>query len=174
MLKYNKFRFATILFRTLLFSTITITIIGCKPNAHLISNDLARRDFKSQIDEVTDIFILGNLVVKYHEENRVWPKRPTDLNFPNDTLQLFLTNFDTVSFTSNDNSIEVDYKFSKERAFLAPIEFIDPDSVPEEPNHIVWQELDDRKFQNNEFDGVLTITYAGGMYRIETKVEHSR
>src|SRR5690606_10062739 len=155
MLKYNKLRFATILLRTLFFSTITI--IGCKPNALLISNDLAQPDFKNQIDEATDLFILGNLVVKYHEENRVWSKRPNDINFSNDTLKLFLTNFDTVSFTSNDNSIDVDYKFSKEREFLAPFELVDPDNVPEEPNHIIWLVLDDRKFQNNEFDGVLRL-----------------
>src|SRR5690606_41891515 len=72
------------------------------------------------------------IFVKYHEENRVWPKRPTDINFSNDTLKLFLTHFDTVSFTSNDNSIDVDYKFSKEREFLAPIEFVDPGNRSEE------------------------------------------
>ncbi|HLU88984.1 MAG TPA: hypothetical protein VKZ51_04075 [Cyclobacteriaceae bacterium] len=174
MLKYYKLRLATILLRTLFFSTITI--IGCKPNARLISYNQTRPDYKNQIDEAIDIFILGNLVVKYHEENRVWPKRPIDLNFADDTVKLLLTNFDTVNFNSSDNTIDVDYKFSKEREFLAPIEFIDPDSVSEEQNHIIWQELDDRKFQNNEFDGVLTITYDGGIYRIKTnptKVEDS-
>ena len=152
-------------------------MLGCKSSG-FITNVRTEPDFNNQIHEITDIFILGNLVVKFHEENRIWPERITDLNIADDTLKLFLANFDTINLIiSNDRSIQVDYKFSKDRELMTPIEFIHPDSVTEEPKHIIWPELDNSKFRNNEFDGTLTINYDEGLYHINkdpAKDEHSR
>lgn len=139
---------------------------GCKPLFNTELNEISQRKINKQFEEVTDLFLLGNLIMEYHEKNSKWPTQLSEITFSNDSLKLFLTIFDEVYLNLSRDSLQVKYKFAEKRKIMIPIEFIKSESVTNEAKTRTWKNLDNAKYIKEDFDGLLLFYIKNDEYHV--------
>jgi hypothetical protein len=156
---------------------LLLLIFGCKSIFTAELNEATKKKIIKEFAEVSDLFILSNLVIEYHEQNKNWPKNLEVISFSEDSLILFLKNFDTLKIDSDTIYFQIWYKFSESREITLPIEFIRKEDTANIITNRKWFSMDNAKYINHIFDGRLQITLKNEEYQINKEPsidKHSR
>jgi len=137
---------------------VSILISSCRATITPLAESV-----ETHSNKLVNITVLGTLIVEYHKRNGYWPESAAGIEQFDDSVKLFVVNFDSLVFLRERNNLTVNYRFIKDPSSPAAMTFVTRDNPTLEKSRPEWcHEVYEKS--NTIFEGQLVFKYDKGYF----------